>query len=471
MVVVPKELYDPSTTAQYQDIVKGIGRSGRAHIKLNPSSFDWPAGLTGSLVQSQADPSSIFVVLLTDLARLKVAADQIANTVKNEPADKHSVLFDLQKKYQVNRTYKITIPKDPTIFASVTDVSDRKLFQSSASSSILNVNEAVALALEQAARSKDNWLDKKAVQFMASSSVLSNAALTSPAALPLAKSYSNVITQFTRAVERPSDQNTKQAYVDAAAQFKTDYAAQWPTIKNDPVARNAAATSYNGLATQRVLKAQYGVLTNFPPLSYEQVFYFSRHVVTLRDSGGIICSGTALTKRWIISAGHCFSNIPWTDVKVVFDLDGLGIGSRPLSIIDQWPEPAPGSNARDDIDFTFIRVDDDATVGAAFDELESLVGAKPYSAEPLCIKTSPTNYKHPVFAVGFPMGQSKTVHDYAYVWFPFKVGETLYNQMGAEIYAQAYKIETELRRTSYADTVKKDFEAAYSTTVAEGGQV
>jgi hypothetical protein len=69
------------------------------------------------------------------------------------------------------------------------------------------------------------------------------------------------------------------------------------------------------------------------------------------------------------------------------------------------------------------------------------------------------------------MGQAKTVHDYAYVWFPFKIGEALYNQMGAEIYAQAYKIETQLGRQSYADSVKKGFESAYGKTITEGGQV
>jgi hypothetical protein len=68
------------------------------------------------------------------------------------------------------------------------------------------------------------------------------------------------------------------------------------------------------------------------------------------------------------------------------------------------------------------------------------------------------------------LGQAKTVHDYAYVWYPFKIDEDLYNEMEAEIFAQAYKIEKEIKRNSYADLVKKDFEAAYSRTVVEGGK-
>lgn len=458
--------------AKIHDAAKAVEKAGIAKLKIYPLDPGYPATLTGSLLQTQgAFDLSAFDVVFTDTARLKAEADRIAEIVRSEPAESHSVLFDLQKKYQANRTYKLTIPDNSIVFATLAaESSNARIFQSSASASLLEVNEAVASALDQASRTPIKWLDTKSVPFMASYGVLGAAAKTSKAAAPLAKSYENVFNQFSKAVETPTDQRIGQ-FVESAGKFKADFAALWPTIKDDPVARNAAAATYNGLARQRVLKAQYGVLTNFPPLSYEQVFYFSRHVVTLKDGSGPICSGMALTKQWIITAGHCFRGRSWTDVKVVFDLEGLGLGSLPLSIIDQWPEPAPGSNPQDDIDFAFIRVEDDEGQGKLYDELEGLVKSKPYSAEPLCIKTVPVGYKQPVFAVGFPMGQSKTVHDYAYVWFPFKVSESLYNQLGAETYAEAYKMEVALRRPTYADSVRKNFEAAYSKTVTEGGQV
>jgi hypothetical protein len=193
-------------------------------------------------------------------------------------------------------------------------------------------------------------------------------------------------------------------------------------------------------------------------------------VVTLRDGGGVVCSGIALSKSWIFSAGHCFINRAWSDVLVQFDLDGLGKASRPLRIVDQWPEPAPGSSGTDTIDFSFVRVEEDQAVSAAFADLEARIHAQPYSAEPMCLRSVPVTYKQPVFAVGYPLGQAKTVHDYAYVWFPFKIDEDLYNQMESEIFAQAYKIEKEIKRTSYADSVKKDFETAYSKTANESGR-
>jgi hypothetical protein len=473
-VIVPNKLSTPVTRSQFQDVVRDVQRTGQTTLQFETGTASALAGAgvtatSGFVSKAASLNSSLLKVFITDQTHLKESADQIAATVSNEPADRHSVLYDLQKKYQASdRTYKLTVPKKISNF--VATVSDVTVFTPPAAAEPLGVNEAVAADLKQAAQSPTKWLDEQSVQLMPSSSVLGGVANRSRAAMTLSKSYSSVIDQFTNAIAAPADENATKNYVDAAAAFKSDYATQWPKIKTDVAARAAAADSYNGLARQRVLKAQYGALTNFPPLSYEQVFYFSRHVVTLRDGGGVVCSGIALSKRWIISAGHCFINRAWSDMRVQFDLDGLGKASRPLKILDQWPEPAPGSSQKDQIDFSFLRVEDDADVSEAFDDLEARIHARPYSAEPLCLRSLPVTYKEPVFAVGYPMGMAKTVHDYAYVWFPYKIDDDLYNQMGSEIFAQAYKIEKEIGRTSYADSVVKEFEAAYSKTTTEGGQ-
>lgn len=478
LVVIPNRLSNGAKVLQYQDIVRDVQRTGQTNLQLNvPGSM--LAGTTavkGAVSQTSAINSALLDVFLTDSAKLKASADEIANIVSNEPSERHSVLYDLQKSYQKSTStraaYKLTIPRNISAFAvTAIEFDQRTPIQAPAAAEPLAINEAIAADLKQAASSPTRWFEEKSAQLITSSTVLESAAARSPAAAPLSKSYSNVVSQFIKAIGAPADETARQNYVDAAAGFKADYAAQWPKIKNDVKARQAAADSYNGLARQRVLKAQYGALTNFPPLSYEQVFYFSRHVVTLRDGSGNICSGIAVSRRWIASAGHCFTNRAWRDVRVQFDLDGLGKASRPLQIIDQWPEPAPGSKGTDLIDFTFVRVEEDAAVSAAYDDLETRIHAQPYSAEPLCLRSDPVTYRQPVFAVGYPMGLIKTVHDYAYVWFPFKINEELYNRMGAEIFAQAYKIEKELGRTSYADSVKKDFEAAYSKTANEGDQV
>jgi Trypsin-like peptidase domain len=472
LVIVPNRLAKSSNTAQFKNVVRDVRRTGQMNLQMGGSSAALLHGvraLPGFVSQTSSFDNAVLGVFVTDSAQLKASADEIAAIVSNESPDRHSVLYDMQKKYQSSdRAYKLTVPKNITNF--VTKVSDVTEFKPPAAVQPLAVNEALASDLKQAARSPTRWLDEKSIQLMASTGVLDSVAGKSTAAAALSKSYANVVNQFMDAIAAPADQSATQRYVDAAATFKSDYTIQWPKIKNDTATRQAAADTYNGLARQRVLKAQYAALTNFPPLSYEQVFYFSRHVVSLRDGGGLICSGIALSKRWIISAGHCFTNRAWGDVRVQFDLDGLGKASRPLRILDLWPEPALGSAGTDPMDFSFLRVEQDNEVAAAFDDLESRIHAQPYGAEPLCLRSLPVTYKQPVFAVGYPLGQAKTVHDYAYVWYPFKIDEDLYNEMEAEIFAQAYKIEKEIKRNSYADSVKKDFEAAYGKTVVEGGK-
>ena len=475
-VIVPNRLSNGSAPANYQDIVRDVKRTGQTNLQLNVPPQLLPTTTAASGAVSHSTSVNSYDVFFADAARLKANADEIAKIVSNEPADQHSVLYDMQKKYQSSdRGAKIIVPRNISDFITATGMttstfSHSTMITAPAVTGLLTVNEAIASDLKQAAKSPANWLDEKSAQLITSSTVLENAAARSAAAQPLAKSYSAVISQFMKAVAAPGDDGARQGYVDAAAAFKSDYATQWPNIKNDAVARQAAADSYNGLARQRVLKAQYGALTNFSPLSYEQVFYFSRRVVTLLDGSGVICSGIALNKRWIISAGHCFTNRSWSDVRVSFDMDGLGTASRPLQILDQWPEPAPGSNGSDVIDFAFVRVEEDAAVSAVFAELDARVHATPYGAEPLCLRSTPVTYKQPVFAIGYPFGGAKLVHDYAYVWFPYKINEPLYNQMGSEIFAQARAIEKQLGRTSYAEFVKQEFEAAYGKTALEGGQ-
>ncbi|MCK1484292.1 trypsin-like peptidase domain-containing protein [Bradyrhizobium sp. 193] len=467
LVIVPNRLSNSFTIPRYQDIVRDVQRTGQTNLQIDAPSSSLPGakGITGAVSQVST-VSSALDVFLTDSANLKASADEIARIVSNEPADRHSVLYDLQKRYQSsNRPYKLTIARSISDFVISTDTFGPVApVQTQAVAAPLPVNEAIAADLKQAAGSPVRWFDEKSAQLMASTTVLESAAVRSPVAAPLSKTYANVVSQFIKAVGVPADAEATQGYINAAAKFKLDYAAQWPKIKNDAIARQAAADAYNGLARQRVLKAQYGAMTNFPPLSYEQVFHFSRYVVSLRDGSGNICSGIAISRRWIVSAGHCFTNRSWRDVRVQFDLDGLGKASRPLQILDQWPDPAPGSKNADPIDFAFLRIEEDSMVSAAYNDLESKVHAQPYNAEPLCLQSVPVTYRQPVFAVGHPMGLVKTVHDYAYVWFPFKIDEELYNRMGSEIFAQAYKIEKEIGRTSYAESVKKEFEAAYGKT-------
>jgi hypothetical protein len=73
-----------------------------------------------------------------------------------------------------------------------------------------------------------------------------------------------------------------------------------PTVQKILFLFHGAQVRYLGQAAR---------FTNFPALSYEQ-FSTSRVMwFSLRDSGGVFCTGIALTKHWIILAGLCLSPV------------------------------------------------------------------------------------------------------------------------------------------------------------------
>jgi hypothetical protein len=464
---------------KFQDALSTATKSVNTINKLDLSDFMARHGTTVASdalfdTLGQSNITSFGLYVATE-SRIKSFANDISKIVSSETPETRSVLSDLQKTYQARRTPKITIAADFHGGAQMTTISSvetprQAVAESLLTTGTLSVNETIAAAIDRASAVKSRLIDRNTIPFMTSTTILSTAAARSAAAVPLSKSYNQVFEAFTRTLDAPDSDVATTAFVDAAKNYKAVYVAQWPSIKNDPVARQAAAQTFLGLGQQRALKAQYGVLTNFEPPSYEQIYYFSRHVVSLKAGGGKICSGIALNKSWVLTAGHCFQSRSWKDIRVVFDINGRGQESKPIKIVDLWPDPTPGSRNPDKIDFAFVRVDQDSEVDGLFGELQKMTQAKPFGAEQLCIRTLPVSYKEPVFAVGYPQGQSKTVHDYSYVWFPYKISEDDFNAIGAEVYAQALAVENQTRRPQYAQAVKDSFEAGYSTIKPEGGQ-
>jgi hypothetical protein len=213
--------------------------------------------------------------LLAPSDQLQALAQRIATTVSSESTDNHSVLFDLQKKFQAAKIPALIIPAAAQYKKIAFD--DQKgvtIAQGPASISTLSVNESIAAALQGAAPTLQ--LNERTVQFMPSATVLNNAAARSKPARPLASAYTDVVNAFSDTLQAPLNDEKGAAFVAAAKKYRSAYVEQWPKIQDDPTARDAAAQSFNGLARQGVLKAIYGVPTNFPPPSYEQIYYFSR---------------------------------------------------------------------------------------------------------------------------------------------------------------------------------------------------
>jgi hypothetical protein len=475
ILIVPSTGPTTASSPTLRGAIQQTKETGTVYLRLDTTKAATglliPNGTSAVMIGTPTNVFSNLDVFIAAEPRVKSLADDISNTISSETPDNHSVLYDLQKKFLQRKIPKIVSPLESVRLLQASEhLQGTQLAEVRGTVGTLTVNESIAVSLSRAAATESQWLDERAVQFMASREILKDVSSRSAAAQALAQAYGDVIDAFGQALDTPANRDRVATYVEAARKFKELYVARWPEIKNDSSVRSAVAQVHNGLARQRVLKAQYGVVTNFPPPSYEQVFFFSRHVVTIRGDGANICSGIALSKTWVTTAGHCLENRSWQDLRVTFDLDGRGKQSRPLKVLDVWPDPPPGSKGLDKIDFAFLRVDTDPTVDGLFEELQKQIEAKPFGAQPLCIRTTPVSYKEPVFAVGYPVGAVKTVHDYAYVWFPFKVSEDLFNRLSAEAYAQAQLVGKAAGRPQYAESVQKDLEDAYRTTKMESGQ-
>jgi hypothetical protein len=472
VLMMPIESLNADVSRQFKEAIGQADSTKKTTVEYHApdaSVFDWDnEGSTNAIISLANSKLDVF---LTEESGVKNLADRIERAVSDEPADEHSVLFDLQRRFEKRITPTIVVPKALNNYMVAYDsFNDTTTVRPPATTNTLSSNEAVAATLQRALNSKTQLVDLGTLGFMSSTSVLNQTAGHSPAAADLATAYSNVFESFAAALDAPASPQAAAAFSDAAKKFRSTYLAKWSTIGNDPAVRDAAAQTLNGLSEQRVLKAQYGVLTNFPPPSYEQIYYFSRHIVSVRASGAHICTGLALSKEWIVTAGHCLQQRSWADLKVVFDLDGRGKLSKPLGVVDLWPDPAPGSKGGDDIDFALMRVEQDSMIDALFGDLEQQLAAAPFASAKLCIQTQPVTYKEPVFAVGYPLGQNKMVHDYSYVWFPFKIGEDLYNNISAETYRRAQAIGKQYGRPKYAQSVLDDLKKAYRTTKIENGQ-
>lgn len=240
----------------------------------------------------------------------------------------------------------------------------------------------------------------------------------------------------------------KQTVDDAEQQVVKAYQALPPTQRQE---QRALVEQHAEL--RRLNKSLYGLDRDdrYPPQAYERIYANSRGAFALRVKGQDKprCSAVLIGEKLALTNNHCILEEAPDELEAVFDyeddLAGRHMANKvfPLSDIKLTAEDERGN-----LDFVLLEL------GANAD------GALPGKVYPVqCLSMKPVRRDDPLYVVGFPLGEPRTVHDNAFVYFPFRVTPEEYAEIKMLVSAEFDSIEAE--ELSYREGKLKEFTDSY----------
>jgi hypothetical protein len=213
---------------------------------------------------------------------------------------------------------------------------------------------------------------------------------------------------------------------------------------------------------RRAEKSLYGVNRDdrYPPQAYERIYANSRGAFALRVKNEPIprCSAVLIGEKLALTNNHCILEDLPEELEAVFDyeddLDGNHLASKVFPVADIR---LTREEERDNLDFVLLELGQNAD------------GALPgRSFPPQCLSLNPARRDDPIYVVGFPLGQPRTVHDNAFVYFPFRVTPSEYTDLEIRVRAEFDSFEAESR--SYIDGKLKEFVDSYQQRTGGDGE-
>jgi V8-like Glu-specific endopeptidase len=202
---------------------------------------------------------------------------------------------------------------------------------------------------------------------------------------------------------------------------------------------------------RRLEKSLYGRDDRYPPQTYERIYANSRGAFALRAKAEDKprCSAVLIGEKLALTNNHCILEEAPDEFEAVFDYEDDLAGNRmppkafPVADIRLTDEDARGR-----LDFVLLEL------GANAD------GALPGAAYPVqCLSQAAVRRDEPLYVVGYPLGEPRTVHDNTFVYFPFRLSEDEYIELKLLVSAEFDSVEAE--NLSYREGKLKEFTDSY----------
>jgi V8-like Glu-specific endopeptidase len=214
---------------------------------------------------------------------------------------------------------------------------------------------------------------------------------------------------------------------------------------------------------RRANKALYGYARDdrYPPGAYKLIYENSRGVFALHaePEPGPRCSAVLIGDRLGLTNEHCILEESADELKAIFDYEDNVDGTHLPSV--EYPITrilATDEELRGALDFLLLELGNDEN------------GNSPGSRYPVqCLSTSKVLRDDPLYVIGFPMGEPRTVHDNAFVYFPFEVDRAGYAELEILVKSELESIAEE--DASYADGKLKEFTDSYQARNDEAGEI
>ena len=202
---------------------------------------------------------------------------------------------------------------------------------------------------------------------------------------------------------------------------------------------------------RRLEKSLYGRDDRYPPQTYERIYANSRGAFALRAKAEDKprCSAVLIGEKLALTNNHCILEEAPDEFEAMFDYEDDLTGNRlpvrrfPLTAIRLSDEDERGR-----LDFVLLEL------GANGD------GELPGTLYPVqCLSPAAVRRDEPLYVVGYPLGEPRTVHDNTWVYFPYRLSEDEYVELKLLVSAEFDSIAAEDQ--SYREGKLKEFVDSY----------
>lgn len=202
---------------------------------------------------------------------------------------------------------------------------------------------------------------------------------------------------------------------------------------------------------RRLEKSLYGRDDRYPPQTYERIYANSRGAFALRsrNEDKPRCSAVLIGERLALTNNHCIFEEAPDEFEAMFDYeDDLAGNQLPRKTFPVNAIRLTDEDERGKLDFVLLELGANET------------GALPGALYPVqCLSTARVLRDEPLYVVGYPLGEPRTVHDNTFVYFPFRLSEDEYIELKLLVSAEFDSIAAE--EQSYREGKLKEFVDSY----------